>query len=385
MSGFHSLCAAVLIASLLLPSCTGAEADGTWPEENAHEFDLDFSGVELFWGVHDTLAADRDPSEAAWGALFSTPGYALLDERERRGPALREAFRSAYMPSRKEGSTSEGWVAYVLPHLREVPPARAKLRSFTSELAAGGLFQMAVDRAQTLLPEGFTDADPAPPVSFIFFAPDGRGYERIVLDLLHLMRHPDAAGYLAHEFHHAYRARLGPEHAPFGDDLLAWALVRVENEGIADRLDKAEVPWMTDAQLAVRYPDPQRRAYYEGYRRAFHDANTWLAWVEGHLGQIARRPDAYPVLGEELYEGLPDAGRAMGSYMAAVILEHLGREALVDVVGDPFGFWVTYNEAARASDGSAHVLSPEALSMIVSLRGRYVKRDGLPGDHDREP
>ena len=38
---------------------------------------LDFSGIDRFWRIVDTLTADREPSEALWHSMFVTPGYRL--------------------------------------------------------------------------------------------------------------------------------------------------------------------------------------------------------------------------------------------------------------------------------------------------------------------
>ena len=59
-----------------------------------------------------------------------------------------------------------------------------------------------------------------------------------------------------------------------------------------------------------------------------------------------------------------------GIYMANVILEQLGREALVDVVRNPFKFFDLYNKAAR-KDGHVPVYSKESIELIKELENKY--------------
>jgi hypothetical protein len=49
----------------------------------------------------------------------------------------------------------------------------------------------------------------------------------------------------------------------------------------------------------------------------------------------------------------------------------LGRAALLDVVGDSFGFWQTYQRAAVASGGEYPALSDAAMRTIADLEARY--------------
>jgi hypothetical protein len=51
----------------------------------------DWSSIDLFWQVHDILAADDEPSTALWDSLFASTGYAALEARERRSGLLRQA------------------------------------------------------------------------------------------------------------------------------------------------------------------------------------------------------------------------------------------------------------------------------------------------------
>ncbi len=63
-AGHRHLKPLVVILGLLL---TGACAGRDDPE-----YPFDFSGIDPFWDVHDTLAADAEPSDSLWEAPYGT-------------------------------------------------------------------------------------------------------------------------------------------------------------------------------------------------------------------------------------------------------------------------------------------------------------------------
>ncbi|HJU64101.1 MAG TPA: DUF5700 domain-containing putative Zn-dependent protease [Gemmatimonadaceae bacterium] len=357
--------ASLVLALAAWPAIAGAQS---------RKVDLDWSGVDAFWRVHAVLASDREPSRALWDSLFATPGYALLQERERRRDALVGAFRLAFRPSLRaqldSAQARADWVAMVLPHLRDVPGRRDSVEKFRGEIERDALFDQARERAQRFLPVGTTARVPAPRVSILYFK-DARGYERILIDPLYLMRVPDRVELIGHELHHYYRNKVAKNTRPYGNDLLAWAIANVETEGVAGLVDKAAIPTMSDAELERRYRVPSSLDYFRSYRREYARSNDWLRFTQGMLERIAAHPDSAAVLGAQLHRELPDNGRAMGAYMATIIIDRLGHDALLAVVGDPFSFWERYNEAARQTGGRALTLSERAMSTIRRVRDSY--------------
>ena len=340
------------------------------------DYAFDFSGVDPFWAVHDSLVRDVEPPDSLWDALWSTPGYAVFDAVERRRPALTRGFRLAYMPSLSAEADSvalePSWVSRIIPHARQISQARDSLASFIEELTSSDWLREGRDLAQRYLPEGTTEQYPPPLVSFFYFL-DARGYsERLLLDPLYFMHIRNPVKILSHEFHHYYTSRIEPPLKPFEDDFLAWTLSTTENEGVAGMLDKADVPSMSQAELVRAYPDSSRRAYFAEHQVEYRKSNERLAQVEDVLERVATHPDSSDALGRWINRELPDNGRIMGAYMAAVIEQVLGRDRLLDVVGDPFAFWRRYNEAAILTNGEARVLSEEAMRMLGEVEAKYL-------------
>lgn len=344
-------------------------------QNDGNGFDIETSGLNEFWRIHALLEKDTEPSEEDWNRLFATPGYALLEERERRRKVLTNAFRLAFMPSKQAEKDDiiklgNSWTSYILPHLQNIPKRRAEMESFQKEVEKGELFTQALQRTQEFLPKGTITRFPAPPVSLFVFI-DGRGYSRLLFDLLYLLNKHDRLGLIGHEFHHYYRNKIGRKYHPFGDDLLPWAIVNVENEGIAGLIDKREIPKMTIQEIEKVITDQTQLNYAKSYHEVYARSNEWLKFAEQKLERIADTPDQQAALSKELHGGLPDNGRAMGAFMSEVIIKELGRKKFLTTVGDSFAFWLVYNQAAKRTKGRAYTLSNKAVKVIVDTRSKY--------------
>lgn len=343
---------------------------------------VDFSAIDRFWPIYDLLKYDRQPSLEQWDALFESPGLAALEEREHRRQALKRAYQLSYMPSKQDSFSlvveGGGFLGHILPHLVRIPVIRDTLATFQSRLRSTDLLGEALQLAQGLLPDGLTQQHAPPPIAFVFFARDGRGYPHIIVaDLLNIMKSRNRTGFFAHELHHYYRNYVTELNGEFDDDdyYLMYVLINLEEEGIADLLDKADLPTLTAAELKMQIPDMGRRDFFERYRRHYAEANEWLEQIELVFQRVAESPYLSAQEGKKLHGELPIGGRPIGAFMASVIIGKLGRDRLIEVVGDPFGFWRRYNEAAAASGEDAHVLSGQAMGLLNRLETRYGRRD----------
>lgn len=364
--------AVLFVLASLVPVPVTAQTD------SARDSGLDFSGVDRFWATCDEMASGRDPSPAAWDELFATPGLAALERREHRREALTRAYRlvcnSVGADSVATAAAAGGFLGFALPHLVRVPRLRAELTALEADLRAAAFVATARERAARLLPPGLAERYPPPPVAFVFFAPDGRGYPGIIVaDLLNIMESRDRVGFFAHELHHFYRNRVAVLDGEFGEEdfYLGYVLVNLEEEGTADQLDKADLPGLTDAALRRQVPNPDRRDFFERYRRHYAEANDWLARIDTVLQEIDRHPARRGAQGEALHESLPIGGRPIGAFMAATIRARFGSGRLASVVGNPFAFWRLYRSAAVESGGAAYTLSDAAMRVIEDLEARY--------------
>lgn len=341
------------------------------------QIDLDLSAIPIFWEIYEVLATDREPTKEQWDTLFAKKGYETLEKREHRRKALTEAMRIAYLPSRKTEreeilQNKNAYLKITVPNLLEVPKYRRETERFMRQVSIQKVYLKAKKAAQEFLPAETIKRFPPPPIAIIYFG-NARGYDPMLFDPLYLLNHGNKVGLMGHEMHHYYRKFIARESLPFGEDLLPWAIVNVENEGIPGRIDKGKIPQMSITKLEKIYLDKQTFNYYKDYQTVYANSNDWLKFSEKILEEISDSPLLYSELGKKLHRELPDNGRAMGTFMSEIIEKHFGRKILNNLVGDAFSFWLTYNKAAKLSKGKGYILSDKAIKIIENTRDKYQK------------
>jgi hypothetical protein len=334
---------------------------------------FDESGLAAFWRVQGQLARGAEPPAGDWDAMFTTPGYAALQERERRRAAIEAAMRLAFLPSmaaaRDSAIRTNSFTGRSARHLMGVPAARDSITRFLATLRGTAAIGIARSRVSEFVPLGLTDSVAPPVVALTYFLDDGRGYPTVIVgDLLRLTRTGIDTGYFAHEFYHFYRRRFTRARAepPPNDAGIAELLEYPVEEGLADQLDKRRYVDPPTAAFEAMAARPGFPAYARGYREAYNRAPEWMAKVSVALERGAAMRDSASVFARALRDSIPDQGRALGAFMARTIDRASGRAALIAASTDAYAFWLAYDEVASRT-AAAPRLSAAALGVVRRL------------------
>jgi hypothetical protein len=310
----------------------------------------DFSGVERFWSVASTLQQGREPDPADWDALFATPGYAALEERERRRAALQLGIRAALNPTLAQERDSilaaNSWTARVIRHVQALPSRKAELESVRRQLLDDRFLTQAIALAQTLLPDGAATRWPPPPVAFIFFLPDGRGYPNIIVaDLANVAGRADLVPFFAHELTHFYYAQVAGERkleadTPFEKARLT-LLTKLFEESLGDQHDKGPYIDLAEADFERLSIDRDRHQYLRDYRAQHATVSSLVAGVG--WGAASKEKTKSGTFGR----ALPLEGRPLGFHMTRIIRRKFGDARLKNLVGDPIAWYAAFVDAAR--------------------------------------
>ena len=363
--------------AIWLTVCGVAICIGTTAWRAHARADFDLSGVDTFWHTYDALRRNVEPARADWDAMFATPGYAALEQREHRRVAIENAMRFAFMPSRAAQRDSViaagGFTASAVRHLMGIPNARDSIERFQRGLLHSDVIESARRAVAAFIPARLADSVAPPPVAVLFFLDNGRGYPSVVVvDLLALTRHGIDTGYFAHEFYHFYKRQFGKVlRAPLATDAGIMELLGYPaEEGVADQLDKRAWVDASDEQFVALQRLPNARQYAADYRDAYKHSDSVLRAVSRVLERSIAVPESANVIARAAHDSLPDGGRALGAFMARTIDRSLGRAALIEAGGDPIDFWLTYDKAATMSGQPR--LSSTAEAVIQRLQLAYV-------------
>jgi len=338
---------------------------------------MDLDGLPIFWSIADALSRQEAPG-AAWDSLFATPGYHLLANRYPLDHPLRTSIELTFDPrrdaERQRVAASRVWMKpRMLRHLQRIRAQRDALTAYARGLAADdSLLQDAVAELTPHLPKG-TLLDRFPPtVSFVLFLDEGyAGADVVAIDLLlaRSLGRDRLVRFIAHELFHVYRAGLTrsvSDRAPRSVQMVCGALEQLENEGIADRIDKPEFlsdqfssstseagrP-SPDAGTAEKPSSVQRffDDYAADYREEYARAPAALAEIDRLLARIEGEGRISPPVLRRLQRAIPMGGHPTGAHMADLIARTDGLACLRATVGDVFSFFRAYHDAARASQG----------------------------------
>jgi len=336
---------------------------------------FDFSGTEQFLKIMKMLEQDREPSEIDWKDLFETSGYAVLLEKE--GPHFSEDFfmkhfRLAFKPSKKDELENElqnpkNYRRNYLQHYLRVKNMREDILAQIDFLKKTPLTQDAILAAFEYLPAA--KIRDYPPVSFIIFGNDARGYSPIVIDIAYAQQQGEIFFYLlAHEYHHFYRNRIleyDEEIIAEEDKDIIWTLNQVQGEGMADQIDKRKAFYSEN--ILLHNQDATDR-----YREAVERTPEIIKAVDELFCRIADSPGKKRELGQQIRKTVPWSGHTTGFYMTNVILDQLGKIPLLEEAGNPFGFFRLYNQAATKRVATIPVFSDKALSVVAGLEKKYI-------------
>lgn len=324
---------------------------------------VDLSGVERYLEITALLERNLEPTPAQWDSLFATPGYAVLTASEFTRQDFERRFRLAFMPSRQAElearlKTETGFNAQFLPHYVKARTMRGEIERRLTDFRTAAFADEALARARRFLPSSLPDGQPK--VAFVVFAPDARGYNPVVIDILLANDREEFLDIVAHEFHHWYRTRLAPDFSRDADIL--WVIQQLQLEGIADLIN---VPaWI--GQRADTWSPPNRQ-FVEYYRKS----PEIIATLDALLSRMPDEPKQRRALGQQLRRALPRSGHPTGYFMAETIVAALGRDALIGTIPNPFAFFPLYDEAARKKGGDTPRFSKKALDFVASLEARY--------------
>ncbi len=336
-------------------------------QETPTTANIDFSGVERFLELTAMLENDEVPSQEQWNQLFSTPGYDVLITREFRKEFFIERFKLAFMPSKRDAleaklKEEEGFWAKFLPHYVRAKNQRSLIIEQIEKLKTLNFMKAAMDEVRSFLPD--IPLKEYPPISFVIFGPDARGYRPVVVDVLYAYDQGDLLiPFIAHEFHHYFRDQFF-DYAQEQD--IIWVINQIQAEGTADQINKGK--WFHDKNLFPKYAEKNKN-YLEWYDKSpqiIREMDRLFAAMNEH-------PEKKKELGQKLVAVVPLSGHPTGFYMSNLIIEQLGKDALVKEIANPFAFFRLYKQAADKMGGATPTFSERAIQFILTLEKRYIR------------
>ncbi len=348
----------ILLALLIVSAGGSAKA-----QEAGSPFKVDITSAKMYIDMAEkTLRSHNMPSDEEWDSLFASPAYEALFSsvkwnRSAFKKNVRDAFEIVYDPSKATVCDSLltmldtidlGSIDSELPFFVSTAfNFRANLPEYSrilSSLDIDKVVNEANSLALTLVPDRVRSLTPdAGNIYFIVWDLECRALgDNLFLDVNTFFNSglQSATEMLAHEMHHFYLPLVfGSVYEQDIMDGAAFALVNNMREGVADILNKKEMP------LTSLYPYGEKMlaVYNEDYLSTPRVLEQLDSVVCDYLdGKIDMERYFKECMAASHFEG-----HTTGDFMVFLIRDQLGLEAVVESLGDLDAFVDNYNLAAE--------------------------------------
>jgi hypothetical protein len=327
--------------------------------------DVDYTSVKAFFRMADKYASGIEPTEAEWDSLFATGGYSKIIKISGRREMIRRAIPLVFDPSRRpecdsllatdlnprERNMIENYIA-----VRETEGA---LKQQLTGFDFAGWFADGRQRLREFLVYPVDSLIKPFSVYMALINKDALVFNSgIVWDfnLFCTMSYEDNVLVLAHEWFHWYRKQLT---SSYSEDGLMRTLDGLQNEGIADQIDKNS------------FEEEGEKFGYSAADLAYIDS------LYSHTPQILKELDRSTVefLGGRISRDSLDSKavslvpvgsgwHVSGFYMSNTIKQAGLMDDMLRTLDNPLRFLELYNRAVAKEVSPDYVLSPDFMGYI---------------------
>lgn len=336
---------------------------------------IDLTSVDAFFRVAQKIQNQDSINHCEWDSLFKTPGYAIIadhfGERMVEGCMtlafdLRKTAERDVLLTATDKKELDMLAAFVVNNYIEMGASWEELKNYRATYDFQNIEKEAVAILKNFLGNPPDSLISFPNLTFMCFDANARSLNKgISMDLnrAYNMTTNEIAATLAHEMFHEYRSGL-LDGDFLGSSPAIGALARVQNEGMADLVDKhSERDAVSDPMIPSEVVERYMRTYVDTPVLLQRLDSLTIAYVSGGTDQAEC---ARAIKSLFAYDGHPN-----GYYMAILIKRNgLLPELLCDVA-NPVQFARLYNKAAKMEGG--YVLSSQFMRHIEEQEKIYLQ------------
>ena len=219
---------------------------------------MDFTSIDEFFKISCLIKQGKDISEEQWQQFEQSKGYKDFAEQENKfliqtikasiqmafGNNLENEKNRIMNLSQEEISENKALMIekLVLINYLEINQNYSNLKLFREKYDFDSLHTKAIQRLSSFLKTSIDTAIQFKPIRFVFLSSDGKDAEDalyIDLNLIYNMTEQQRVNFIAHEFFHSYRRYFENHDFNYKNDL-NFMLDMIQNEGIADQIDKSK-------------------------------------------------------------------------------------------------------------------------------------------------
>lgn len=325
---------------------------------------INTTSAHLALNIAEKISSDEKVSPEEWEELFTSPGYQqylIYRDSALRAETIKECFYLVFNDQNKAKLDSLAALPiqfdqsflklYTLTGVHKLKNRTREARGLLEKTNFDEIIREANALALSHLPDFVKETSPSlPDVYFVSREPEAQVANAIVFDVSFLLGDINVIRtILAHEFHHVYRGEYLVE---YKEDPLMLLLDTYHREGFADLIDKKY----------FQFPKSMREIE-QLLGEAYKASPSTLMKIDSTLLQHLEKEIDFTEYENQIYGYMQFNGHDAGYYMASLIRDILGIEALIKSFADPVLFVEEYNKAAKQKKGE-YVFSDTFMSYL---------------------
>jgi len=342
---------------------------------------VDLSSVDEFFKVTSTLKEGKEMSIEQWKAFDSSRSYERYAKR--KDPFVINSIRNTInivfgndVLAKKDsilGITQEEmkqdpikmFKKGILNNYLSINKNYESIKSFRDNYDFNALVERAKQRLSSFLGLPMDSITKLKPVYFLFVTADGKNNEDAIyvdFNFIYLETERQRIDFLAHEFFHNYREQLENHNFNY-KNYMNRCVDMIQNEGIADLIDKAEgyKKYFSDTGEL-----PESAEMWENlYNQAPHDMER----LQNLILKYSKKEISEKNMENELDDIIRFNGHPIGFFMADHIVSAGYKKELLVSFYNPYEFFCLYNKAAKKQN--IFQLSNEFMDYLKSLTKEY--------------
>ena len=339
---------------------------------------IDLSSVDKFFEIADKIQLNKDVSENDWKALSRTLGYwgrfapfeiipemlmvAFSDNQQSKRDSILNLPAKIILQDHLARLTQ-----ITLINFLDMKEHQKELKLFRETYDFDAIKNRSIDRLKSFLIYPVVDTLIVfPQIALLCQEPDAQfnligDIPIIIMDfnMFYKQTEEKRVNFLAHEMFHSYRDNIRAEFVNYSNNYLNLyiELIRIQNEGIADLIDKKGIECLIDDD------DPQE--LIDLILSTYENTPQILNNLDIIVNSYINREISEEQLNKKVNRFFLFGGHANGLYMAKLIKNAGLMDEMLKTFYSPVEFLKLYNKAAKKEN--IYVLSDEFIKFVENL------------------
>ena len=343
----------------------------------------DLTSVDEFFKVTSTLKEGKEISAEQWATFDNSSGYSKFAKREDKtlisiiknsinivfGNGTKAAKDSILNISQKEmiGNKKLLLKKLILTNYLDINDNYDSIKSFRENYDFNAFVKKAKQRLSSFLDKPIDSTIVFKPVYFFFISADGSHEEDAIyidFNLVYKITEEQRIDFLAHELFHNYRENYENHDFNYKSDL-NFCIDMIQNEGIADMIDKTE-GYEKYYTYVIELPE-----MVEIMTNLYNQAEEDLEKLQNSIIRYSENEISENEMVDDIIEIVKFNGHPIGFFMASQIVKAGYKNEMLITFNNPYKFYCLYNKAAK--EQNLFQLSDEFIDYLNGLTNEYYR------------